>query len=123
MFDIQKDPKGFVHLTISGAINADEMKAGLEAFLSSLQDGKRTDFLYTITDFELPSLSAIGVEFGYIPKLFASIRKIGKVAVISDQAWLRTAAEVEGKLIPGLTIEAFTPRERETAVGWLLGET
>ena len=54
--------------------------------------------------------------------LLASIRKIGKVAVISDQAWLRTAAEVEGKLIPGLKIESFEPSERANAEAWLLGE-
>jgi len=123
MFDITKDPKGFMNLTISGPITSDEMRAGLEAFLGCLEDGKKTDFLYTISDFEMPSLQAIGVEFTYIPQLFASLRKIGKVAVISDQAWLRTAAEVEGKLIPGLTIESFEPSERTDAEAWLLGET
>lgn len=122
MFDIQEDPKGFVRLTISGTISSEDMRQGLEAFLACLKDGKKTDFLYTITDFEFPSLSAIAVEFGYIPQLMASLGKIGKVAVISDQGWLRTAAEVEGKLIPGLTIEAFKPAEHDTAIGWLLGE-
>lgn len=122
MFDITRDPKGFVHLTISGPIDSDQMKAGLEAFLAVLEDGRKTDFLYTIRDFEMPSLHAIGVEFTYIPLLFASLRKIGKVAVISDQGWLRTAAEVEGKLIPGLTIESFTPAEQADAEAWLLGE-
>ncbi|MEL7150129.1 MAG: STAS/SEC14 domain-containing protein [Pseudomonadota bacterium] len=122
MFDITKDPKGYVHLTISGPIDSDEMRKGLEAFLACLEDGKKTDFLYTISDFEMPSLQAIGVEFTYIPMLLASLRKIGKVALISDQAWLRKAAEVEGKLIPGLTIESFQPSERWQAEAWLLGE-
>lgn len=98
------------------------MRKGLEAFLACLEDGKKTDFLYTISDFEMPSLQAIGVEFTYIPMLLASLRKIGKVALISDQAWLRKAAEVEGKLIPGLTIESFQPSERWQAEAWLLGE-
>ncbi|MEO0915639.1 MAG: STAS/SEC14 domain-containing protein [Pseudomonadota bacterium] len=122
MFDISKDPKGYVHLTISGPIGSEDMRAGLDAFLSCLEEGRQTDFLYTITDFEMPSLQAIGVEFTYLPQLLASIRKIGKVAVVSDQAWLRTAAEVEGKLIPGLTIESFEPSERAEAEAWLLGE-
>ena len=63
MFNITKDPKGYVHLTISGPIDSDEMRNGLEAFLACLEDDKKTDFLYTISDFEMPSLQAIGVEF------------------------------------------------------------
>ncbi len=120
MFDIKPDPKGYVHLTISGRIEPEEMQAGLEAFLGVLEDGKKTDFLYTITEFEFPPMTAIGVEFSYIPLLLKSLSKIGKVAVIADQAWLRTAAEVEGKLIPGLTIQSYEPGEREAAEKWLL---
>lgn len=122
MFDIKRDPKGFVNLTISGPIDSDQMRAGLEAFLACLTDGNKTDFLYTISNFEVPSLKAIGVEFTYVPLLMASLRKIGKVAVVSDQAWLRTAAEVEGKLIPGLTIESFRLEDRAAAEAWLLDE-
>lgn len=122
MFDITEDPKGFMHLTISGPISSEEMRDGLEAFLGCLKDGEKTDFLYTISDFEMPSLKAIGVEFTYIPMLMASLRKIGRVALVADQAWLRTAAEVEGKLIPGLTIESFKPAERRQAEAWLTGE-
>ncbi|MEM6386868.1 MAG: STAS/SEC14 domain-containing protein [Pseudomonadota bacterium] len=120
MFKINANPKGFQELSISGPISSDEMHRGLEGFLASLNNGKKTDFLYVIRGFELPSLKAIGVEFRYIPKLLSSIRKIGKVAVLSDQTWLRTAAEVEGKLIPGLTIESFELTDRAAAEAWLL---
>ncbi len=120
MFDITPDPKGFVHLTISGKITPEEMQAGLEAFLGCLEDGKKTDFLYTITGIEFPAIGALGVEFSYIPLLLTSLKKIGKVAVIADQAWLRTAAEVEGKVIPGLTIQSFAPDEANLAEKWLL---
>ena len=120
MFDITPDTKGFVHLTISGRIEPQEMQAGLEAFLACLEDGKKTHFLYTITDFEFPPMTSIGVEFSYIPLLLQSLSKIGKVAVVADQAWLRTAAEVEGKLIPGLTIQSYEPDQAQAAETWLL---
>jgi hypothetical protein len=123
MFDITKDPKGFMRLTISGPIDSDEMRQGLESFLSCLEDGRKTDFLYTISDFEMPSLQAIAVEFTYIPVLLASLRKIGKVAVVSDEAWLRNVAEMEGKLIPGLNVESFEFSRRADAEAWLMGET
>ncbi|MCG6883408.1 MAG: STAS/SEC14 domain-containing protein [Silicimonas sp.] len=120
MFKISNDPQGFKRLSISGRIEAEEMRAGLDAFLDSLEDGKRTPFLYTITDFEFPPMAAIAVEFGYFPQLLTSLSKIGRVAVVADQSWLRTAAEVEGALIPGLEIRAFEPGQEKAAEAWLL---
>ncbi|MDD9979050.1 MAG: STAS/SEC14 domain-containing protein [Boseongicola sp.] len=121
MFDLEKDPKGFVRLTISGQIDEAEMRSGLDAFLNILSDDGKTDFLYTISDFAMPELSAIAVEFGYIPRLLSSIPKIGRVAVIADAAWLRQAAEIEGLLLPGMTIESFSPGHEADAEAWLMG--
>lgn len=120
MFSLKDDPNGFVRLTISGRIDADEMRAGLDAFLDRVGTTGKTDFLYVITDFRFPDLAALGVEFGYIPRLFRTLKNIGKVAVVSDAAWLRTTAEAEGKLIPGLTIRAFAMSDEDAAVAWLL---
>lgn len=120
MFELKEDPQGFVRMTISGKVEAGEMQAGLEAYLACLKDDRKTDFLYTITDFHLPTLEAWGIETRYIPMLFSSLSKVGKVAVLADASWLKIAAEIEGKLIPGLEIEAFDLGEDEAAVAWLL---
>ena len=122
MFEISDDPKGFKRLTVSGRIDAEQMRAGLDAFLGALEDGRQTPFLYTITDFEFPSLDAIAVEFGYLPQLITSLTRVGRVALVADQEWLRTAAEVEGKLIPGLEIRSFEPGREADAEDWVLGE-
>ncbi len=122
MFKIEDDPQGFKRLTISGRIDSEDMQAGLDAFLGALEDGKHTHFLYSITDFELPPLDAIAVEFRYLPQLLTSMSKIGRVAVVADQAWLRTAAEVEGALIPGLDIRTFEPGQEDAATSWLVAE-
>lgn len=119
MFDITSDERGFVRLTISGKITEDEMKRGLEEFLAIVETADKTDFLYTIEAFEFPELQAIAVEFGYLPRLFASISKIGKVAVVADQAWLRKVADVEGMMIPGLTMKTFNHEEMDSAKAWL----
>jgi hypothetical protein len=39
--------------------------------------------------------------------------------VLSDTAWLRTATEVEGALIPELEIKAFDLHEAGAAEAWL----
>ena len=119
MFELTQDPKGFVHLKIGGKIDEAEMKSGLEAFLAVVEAADKTDFLYTITDFEFPALQAIAVEFGYLPRLFSSLPKIGKVALVAEKSWLRKAAEIESMVIPGLTIQTFTPDTKADAESWL----
>ncbi len=119
MFNLDCDKGGFVRLTIGGKITEAEMKSGLEEFLAIVEAADKTDFLYTIESFEFPELQALAVEMGFIPRLFAAIPKIGKVAVVADQAWLRTAADIEGMMIPGLTIETFAPEDADKAKDWL----
>ena len=122
MFDITDDPRGFKRLMIAGKIDEAEMRAGLDAFLAALPDTGRADFLYTITDFEMPALQAIAVEFGYLPRLFGAIARVGKVAVVADAEWIRRWAEIEGALIPGLNIRAYRPDQAEDAEIWLVGD-
>ncbi|MBT8414401.1 MAG: STAS/SEC14 domain-containing protein [Boseongicola sp.] len=119
MFTLDCDAGGFVRLTIGGKIDEAQMKDGLEEFLKIVEAADKTDFLYTIENFEFPALQAIAVEMGYIPRLISSLPKIGKVAVVADQAWLRKAADIEGMLIPGLTIQTFPPDGEDDAKAWL----
>lgn len=121
MIALTRDPRGFHRLTIQGEVTEQDMREGLEAFLAALPASGKADFLYTIRNFEFPSLSALAVEFGYLPRLLQALPRIGKVAVAADAAWLRGAATLEGILIPGLTIRTFTLDELEAAEDWLTG--
>ena len=48
------------------------------------------------------------------------VRPDDRVAVVADQQWLRTASQMEGALIPGLTIKAFDSIREAEAEAWLL---
>ncbi|WP_333713965.1 STAS/SEC14 domain-containing protein [Yoonia sp.] len=76
--------------------------------------------LYRITSFAMPSLGAIGVEMARLPKLFGLLGKYDRCAVLTDIPWLRTAAEMEGALIPGLEIKAFALDAVDDAESWLI---
>ncbi|MCS6762479.1 MAG: STAS/SEC14 domain-containing protein [Candidatus Devosia symbiotica] len=71
--------------------------------------------LYTITDFSLPTLGAIGVEMSLLSKLFGMLIKFDKCAVLTNIAWLRAAATIEGALYPGLDIKSYILNERDAA--------
>ena len=77
--------------------------------------------IYTISDFAMPTLSALVVELYRMPELLGLLGKFKKCAVLCDTAWVRTAAEFEGAVFRSLDIKSFSLSDTEAAETWLNG--
>ena len=119
MFKIEQKGDNRLDMEISGKINSEEMKAILDEYVSKTQDMKNGLMLYRITEFNMPTIGAMGIEFARMPKLIRSIGRFKKAAVLTDKTWVQKVSEWEGKLIPGLEIKAFNQDENEKAEAWL----
>jgi SpoIIAA-like len=119
MLTVTKPAPDRVEVALSGTVDAAAMRAGLDELIRLSEGVRNGRMLYRITDFSMPTLGAFAVEFGRLPKLFALIGRFDRCAVLSDVAWLRRAAEVEGRLIPGLEVRSFQPGDAEAAEAWL----
>ncbi|MEL6550534.1 MAG: STAS/SEC14 domain-containing protein [Pseudomonadota bacterium] len=119
MIKVTKTAQNRIDLTIEGQVDSAGMTEGLNALLEAAEGMEEGRMLYRITGFAVPTPGAFAVEFGYMPKLFGLIGKIRRAAVVSDQAWIRTAAEIEGAIIPGLAIRAFEHGQEAAAEAWL----
>lgn len=119
MLKITKPSSNRVDLEIGGSLDTEEMATGLDDLLEKSEDVTNGDMLYTITDLNMPSLGAISVEMQRLPRLFGLLGKFDRCAVICDESWIRTAAEIKGKLFPGIDIKSFQTNETEQAEKWL----
>ncbi|MEM7461886.1 MAG: STAS/SEC14 domain-containing protein [Pseudomonadota bacterium] len=119
MLKITKPSPNRVDLELNGPLDSESMASGLDELIEKSEDVKHGRMLYTITDFSMPSFGAIGVEMQRLPKLFGLLGKFDRCAVICDESWLRTAAEIEGRLFPGIDIKSFQTNELEEAEKWL----
>ncbi len=119
MLKITKPSANRVDIELEGTLDAETMAAALDDLIAKSADVSGGRMLYTVTDFSLPTLGALGVELQRLPKLFALLGKFDRCAVLSDTAWLRTAAEIEGAVIPGIEIKSFEPQEAAAAEAWL----
>ena len=119
MLTVTKPAPDRVDIAISGAVDAEAMQAGLDELIRVSEGVRNGRMLYRITDFSIPTLGAFGVELRRLPKLFALVGRFDRCAMLSDVAWLRRAAEIEGRLIPGLEIRSFEPTEADAAEAWL----
>lgn len=119
MLTITKKSTNRVDIDLSGALDAEAMEHGLQELIADAASVHNGRMLYTIADFEWPTWGALSVELQLLPKLIGLISKFDRCAVVAEAQWMRTAAEIEGALFPGLEIKAFTPAEREEAEAWL----
>ncbi len=119
MLTIEKPDPNRVDIRLHGPIDAEEMRSGLDALIAAAEGVENGVMLYIIDDFEWPSASALAVEFGRLPQLFGLIGKFRRCAVLCEEAWIRSLAEVEGVLIPGLEIKSFERADRAAAEAWL----
>jgi len=119
MFKIEKQSANRLDIELRGTINIETMRTGLDALIKQSKDVESGQMLYTIRDFSMPTIGAIGIEMSRLPALFSLLGKYDKCAVLSDSSWLRNAATAKGALIPGLDIMSFELDEREAAEAWL----
>lgn len=123
MLKITKVSSDRIDIEISGAIDSVEMATGLDRLIAEAADMKHGKVLYRISNIEMPSLGALAVEMGHLPSLIGLLGKLDKCAVLCDNTWLRTLAEFEGAVLPGLDIKGFAHESTKEAEAWLNGKS
>ncbi len=121
MFTVARVSDVRIDLTIQGKITGPEMASGLTELLALSGGFEKGVMLYRIEGFKWPTFNAVMAEAIRIPKLFGLLKRFGKIAVISDKAWVRRAAAIEGAVIPKMKIKTFKPEQADAAEAWLAG--
>lgn len=119
MFKVNRIEDKRLNLEFSGTLSPEEMEVAIGEFIGAARGIEKGVMLFEIGEFNFPSLQALGVKISRIPTLFKLIRNFEKLAIITDKKWLQRAGELEGLLIPGLTIKAFNSSEKMKAEAWL----
>ena len=122
MFTVTRVSDSRINLTIQSKITGPEMASGLTELLALSEGFEKGVMLYRIEGFKWPAFNALMAEAIRIPKLFGLLKRFGKIALISDKAWVRRAAAIEGAVIPKMKIKTFKPEKADAAEAWLAGD-
>ncbi|MHC5351923.1 SpoIIAA family protein [Metapseudomonas furukawaii] len=119
MFQIMRNGENRVDINLAGKLDRDDMRAVIAQLTQQSEGISHGRMLYRINSFEMPTLGAVAEEFSHLPELFRLVKRFDRMAVVADKSWIRKVSEVEGALIPGLTVRAFDPDHETEAQEWL----
>ena len=68
------------------------------------------------------SFAAVAVELTHMPSLFRWIYGLDRIAIVSDDDWVRAGSRLESALPPGVVYEVYDEDEADAARAWVLGE-
>ncbi|RJG51532.1 STAS/SEC14 domain-containing protein [Motilimonas pumila] len=119
MYSIAVQGNHRVDIEISGKFDSETMKQALSELIEKSHDVRYGQMLYTIHNIEIPTLGAMGEELSRMPELVKLIGHYNDIAVLTDKKWIQVLSELEGMVIPGLSIKGFELGQTEQAEAWL----
>ena len=119
MYKISNDVENRIDLEIAGKLDSNEMRSALDELLSKSTGMRNGGMLYRVHDFNMPTLGAIRVKLFKLPTSLKLFKRVSRIAIVAEKKWLRQAAKIQNKLMPGLLIKAFKPEELVEAEAWL----
>lgn len=112
-----------IALRITGKLARNEIMATTERIERAFGINEKTHLFVEIADYHGFDWSALGEHLPHAWKLLREREKFGRIAVVSDHAWIRWATRIESALIPGLSYETYRMDEREQALAWVEGRS
>lgn len=106
-------------LKAGGKLTREELNEVATRLERSLAAREKTHIFVEVAGFSGLEWDALG---DYLPRAFAMLGKLarfGRVAIVSDQDWIRWAAKVESALMPHISYETFTADQRDAALAWV----
>jgi hypothetical protein len=119
VYSVIPNGRNRLDVEVSGKLDRDSMRVALDELISKAEKIKHGRLLFRIPEFDLPTLGAIGVELSRLPELFRFIVKFERVAVLAGESWVQTLSEIEGALLPGITVKGFDLDDQQQAESWL----
>lgn len=122
MIDIEKiAPHAYRIVSIADFRQADVEQ--LVAFVKERNEaGGGGNLLIDVTALTGFSFAAVAEEIVHMGAFLRYLYGLDRIAIISDEEWIRTAARVESALLPGVVYQVYDEDEADAARAWIMEE-
>ena len=121
MMEILETEPGVIAVKFNGRMRGDEIDEVTTLVERSLEEHERTHIYIEIHDnfsFDVGAMAA------YAPRGAAMLTKLarfGRIAVVTQERWIRWATRIESAILPGISYETFELAEHVQALAWVEG--
>lgn len=105
---------------LDGKITQDEMKQTIEVLKPELETPSHFNVYVEVIEFEGIEPEALKERIAFVLSNYKEIlKKVNKVALVTDKKWLQNLAKGAYSLFPGIEQESFSFEEVEKAKQWV----
>ncbi|MEQ8410317.1 MAG: STAS/SEC14 domain-containing protein [Erythrobacter sp.] len=122
MIAIEKIGPNAHRVAIYGEFHEDDARTFVEFAQDHHAAGEGGNVLIDLVSLASWSFSAMSEELVHIPALLRWIYSLDRIALVSDEQWMRSAARLESALLPGVSYAVYDEDEADAARRWVLGE-
>ena len=97
-----------------------DVEALLEFVRTQNKLGGGGNLLIDVTSMAGFSFAAVLDEIGHMGTFLKYIYGLDRIAIISDEAWIRTAARLESALLPRVEYQVYDDDEADAAMAWVV---
>jgi len=121
MIDIEQIAPHAHRIAIYGEFHEDDARAFVDFAREHHAAGNGGNVLIDLVSLASWSFSAMSEELVHIPALTRWIYSLDRIALVSDEEWMRTAARLESALLPGVEYAVYDEDEADAARAWVMG--
>jgi len=112
---------GVLALRVQGHVSREDVDRCFELLTENLENHPKIGLYIEITSLTGFDTEALQEDFKRGWALLDKLDRFDRVAVVSDQTWIRWASRIESALLPGISYRTYTLAERKQALDWVQG--
>lgn len=117
-YSIETEANTLTVIDAHGALDQDAVERDISELISEESHTPPT-LLLRLQHMDLSSLHQIASHFVRRPEFFSLQSLLTRVAVLTDQNWIKQSVKLNGAAVPGLEIEVFDLADEVDARIWL----
>ncbi len=122
MYEFLPAADNVIAFRCSGKLEQAGMEAMLDRIEASIAKHDKTHIYTEVEHFSGFETQGFQDLFKRSGKLLGKLDRLGRIAVVADQTWIRWAAKMESAVLPHVSYETFESHERDRALAWVKGE-
>ncbi|WP_291075177.1 STAS/SEC14 domain-containing protein [Hyphomonas sp.] len=118
-YTIQAETELLTTIDAQGELNPDAMPEAVDQLMETTSEDAPGGLLVRLQHMDLGSLHTVASDWSRKAEFFALQKRFGKVAVLTDQPWVRQSAKMQAVALPDTELKVYDLADEVDARVWL----